>query len=110
MPLRVHFGRLLSKSARCFSLGQKCYFYPISTPGRHYDAKRIYGTTKLANILMAKELARRLKSHNVVCNAVHHGSVQTDLFRNIPFLGLIQAGPIMGTLFKSAKVSTICFI
>ena len=56
---------------------------------RYYDAKRIYGTTKLANLLMARELARRLKAHNVVSNAVHPGSVQTNLFRNIPFLGPI---------------------
>ena len=72
-------------------------------PCRHYDAKRIYGTTKLANLLMAKELARRLKPHNVVSNAVHPGSVQTDLFRNIPFLGHVVYH-IMGMLFKSAKV------
>ena len=70
---------------------------------RHYDAKRIYGTTKLANLLMARELSKRLKPHNVVSNAVHPGTVQTDLMRNIPFLGpLIYQ--IMGMLFKTAKV------
>ena len=77
--------------------------HSIISPCRHYDAKRIYGTTKLANLLMAKELARRLKPHNVVSNAVHPGSVQTDLFRNIPFLGHVVY-QIMGILFKSAKV------
>ena len=52
---------------------------------------------------MARELAKRLKPHNVVSNAVHPGTVQTDLMRNIPFLGpLIYQ--IMGMLFKTAKV------
>eukprot|EP00095_Tigriopus_kingsejongensis_P012298 maker-scaffold324_size206069-snap-gene-1.38 protein:Tk12298 transcript:maker-scaffold324_size206069-snap-gene-1.38-mRNA-1 annotation:"hypothetical protein LOTGIDRAFT_189035" len=56
---------------------------------RSYDSSRIYGNTKLANLLFVKELARRLKSRNIVVNAVHPGAVQTGLFRNIPYFGPI---------------------
>ena len=93
-----------------FISGIRLLLYSTKPPSnRHYDAKRIYGTTKLANLLTARELARRLRSHNVVSNAVHPGSVQTDLFRNIPFLGHVVY-QIMGMLFKSAEVrEEVCF-
>ncbi len=67
------------------------------------QAERIYGTTKLVNLLMAKEFARRLKPHNVTSNAVHPGAVQTDLFRNIPYVGAL-IHTIMGMIYKSPRV------
>ncbi|KAI1314549.1 hypothetical protein EDD11_002024 [Mortierella claussenii] len=41
-----------------------------------------YGRSKLANILFAKELARRLKDEKVYVNAVHPGFVSTELSRH----------------------------
>lgn len=55
-------------------------------------SSRIYGNTKLANILFAKELARKLKSRghtNLIVNSLHPGAVQTGLFRNIPYFGKV---------------------
>ena len=54
--------------------------------------RRIYGTTKLANLLFIKELSKRLKRsnyRNITANAVHPGPVATNLFRNIPYLGVL---------------------
>ena len=54
--------------------------------------RRIYGTTKLANLLFIKELSKRLKKsnyRNITANAVHPGPVATNLFRNIPYLGVL---------------------
>ncbi|KAJ7517708.1 hypothetical protein O6H91_21G036600 [Diphasiastrum complanatum] len=44
-----------------------------------------YGKSKLANILHAKELARRLKekSVNVTANALHPGGVRTNILRDL---------------------------
>jgi NAD(P)-dependent dehydrogenase (short-subunit alcohol dehydrogenase family) len=44
-----------------------------------------YGQSKLANVLFARELARRLEGTGVVANAVHPGVVATGIVRGTPF-------------------------
>ncbi|GMI96501.1 hypothetical protein like AT2G37540 [Hibiscus trionum] len=48
-----------------------------------YNDKRAYGQSKLANILHANELARRLQEEglNITVNSVHPGLIMTPLFR-----------------------------
>jgi NAD(P)-dependent dehydrogenase (short-subunit alcohol dehydrogenase family) len=43
---------------------------------------RVYGTSKLANILFTYELARRLAGTGVTVNCVHPGAVATRLGHN----------------------------
>ncbi|GLH03044.1 Retinol dehydrogenase 14, partial [Gryllus bimaculatus] len=45
----------------------------------------IYGKTKLANVLVSNELARRLNGTGVTVNCLHPGVVQTDILRNLPY-------------------------
>jgi NAD(P)-dependent dehydrogenase (short-subunit alcohol dehydrogenase family) len=45
-------------------------------------AMRVYGTSKLANILFTTELARRLEGSGVTANCVHPGAVATGLGTN----------------------------
>eukprot|EP00262_Sarcandra_glabra_P003358 TRINITY_DN14034_c0_g1_i1.p1 TRINITY_DN14034_c0_g1~~TRINITY_DN14034_c0_g1_i1.p1 ORF type:complete len:323 (-),score=56.25 TRINITY_DN14034_c0_g1_i1:284-1252(-) len=49
-----------------------------------YSDKKAYGQSKLANILHAKELSRRLQEEgaNVTVNAVHPGLIMTNLMRH----------------------------
>lgn len=47
-----------------------------------YGAMRVYGTSKLANLLFTTELARRLEGTGVTTNAVHPGAVATRLGKN----------------------------
>jgi retinol dehydrogenase-12 len=57
-----------------------------------YSAWVRYGETKLANILHAKELDRRLQEKaikNVYVNACHPGVVKTELARNSQYLTAI---------------------
>ena len=49
---------------------------------RRYRAMRVYGQSKLCNILFTYELARRLVGTTVVVNAVHPGAVATRLGQN----------------------------
>ena len=49
---------------------------------RRYRPMRIYGQSKLANILFTYELARRLEGTNVTVNCLHPGSVSTGLGAN----------------------------
>lgn len=48
---------------------------------RSYNAMRVYGNTKLYNIMFTQELARRLRAHgltNISTNALHPGAVASN--------------------------------
>jgi len=49
---------------------------------RSYRTMRIYGQSKLANILFTYELARRLHGTGVTVNSLHPGAVATGLGKN----------------------------
>jgi NAD(P)-dependent dehydrogenase (short-subunit alcohol dehydrogenase family) len=44
---------------------------------KHYRGMRVYGQSKLANILFTLELARRLEGTGVTANSLHPGTVRT---------------------------------
>ncbi|XP_012943542.1 retinol dehydrogenase 13 [Aplysia californica] len=46
---------------------------------------KAYGQSKLANVLTARELSRRLKGTNVIVNTAHPGFIHTDIARDFPF-------------------------
>jgi NAD(P)-dependent dehydrogenase (short-subunit alcohol dehydrogenase family) len=55
---------------------------------RGYFGMKAYARSKLANVLFAYELARRLDSRQVTANALHPGHVATDMWRtNFPLIG-----------------------
>jgi len=49
---------------------------------RRYKAMRVYGQSKLANLLFTLELARRLAGSGVTVNSLHPGAVATRLGTN----------------------------
>jgi NAD(P)-dependent dehydrogenase (short-subunit alcohol dehydrogenase family) len=51
---------------------------------RHYAAWKAYGQSKLANLLFANELARRLAGSGRTSNALHPGVIKTPLSRHLP--------------------------
>ena len=44
---------------------------------------KAYGQSKLANILFSNELSRRLEGSGATSNALHPGSISTDLKRHL---------------------------
>jgi NAD(P)-dependent dehydrogenase (short-subunit alcohol dehydrogenase family) len=56
---------------------------------RSYRSFRVYGMTKLANILFTYELAERLEGSGVVANCVHPGGVNTNFGNNNHGLGAL---------------------
>jgi dehydrogenase/reductase SDR family protein 13 len=53
-------------------------------PTRSGTGMREYAVSKLANVLFAKELARRLDGTGVTTYALHPGVVATDVWRRVP--------------------------
>ena len=111
------FDKLLaSPAARVVNLASMAY--KMARPdladiqsARHYGALRVYGNTKLYNILFTQELARRLRAHgiaHVTTNAVHPGVVATGFGSASGGLlsFLVQLGrPFMISVAKGAETS-----
>ncbi|XP_016957901.1 retinol dehydrogenase 12 [Drosophila biarmipes] len=74
---------------------------------KSYDRKRAYCQSKLANILFTRELSKRLEGTGVTVNALHPGVVNTELFRNTPFLGSkwgkMLIAPFIWIFIKTAR-------
>jgi len=51
---------------------------------RGYSIMRAYGRSKLANVLFASELARRLAGTGVTSNSLHPGAVATNIWSGAP--------------------------
>ncbi|CAN1778179.1 Short-chain dehydrogenase TIC 32, chloroplastic [Linum perenne] len=66
------------------------HLFDMQIFNRYFDM-RAYGQSKLANILYAKELARRLEEDgvNITVNSLHPGSIVTNLLRYHSFINLL---------------------
>jgi len=63
---------------------------------RGYSLLRAYSRSKLANVLFAAELARRLAGTGVTSNSLHPGSVDTNIWSGAP----LWAKPLIQVLFR----------
>ncbi|WP_338240611.1 oxidoreductase [Aurantiacibacter hainanensis] len=70
---------------------------------RGYDKQRFYGQSKLANLLFANELDRRLrkKGSSVTALACHPGIAASELMRHIKGGGFMSS--IVGTVLNTAE-------
>eukprot|EP00058_Branchiostoma_floridae_P020250 XP_002605740.1 hypothetical protein BRAFLDRAFT_280019 [Branchiostoma floridae] len=74
----------------------KLDFTPTNENGDRYPNLKSYWPSKLANILFAKELARRLEGTGVTVNSLHPGVIYTDLWDSIK----ADHGFVWGTIMK----------
>ena len=77
---------------------------------RRYRAMRVYGQSKLANILFTLELARRLSGTGVTANSLHPGTVRTGYgadgdARGFLAFGIKIAAPFFLSPAKGARTS-----
>ncbi|XXF78948.1 SDR family oxidoreductase [Myxococcaceae bacterium GXIMD 01537] len=75
---------------------------------RGYSSFRVYGTSKLANILFTRGLTKRLQGAKVTANSLHPGVVATGFGHNSVgiFRHLVKvAAPFMLTAEKGARTS-----
>lgn len=66
---------------------------------QHYAAMRVYGRSKLANILFTNELARRLDGRGVTANSLHPGTVRTGYGADGDAKGLLPLGLMLAKPF-----------
>jgi NAD(P)-dependent dehydrogenase (short-subunit alcohol dehydrogenase family) len=67
-------------------------FDDLQTRHRHYRGLRVYGESKLANILFTLELGRRLEGSGVTANCLHPGTVRTGYGRGGDARGFLAFG------------------
>jgi len=69
---------------------------------KKYSWMRVYGTSKLANVLFTYELGRRLEGTGVTANCLHPGAVSTRLGMNNGRLGRIVI-PLLRPFFLTPE-------
>ena len=57
----------------------------VRRPARSLTGMREYSVSKLANVLHAQELARRLEGSGVTTYALHPGVIASDIWRRVPW-------------------------
>jgi WW domain-containing oxidoreductase len=79
---------------------------------RGYQSWSAYGQSKLANLLFAKELAKRLSGTGKTANAVHPGVIHTNLARSLPALARVGLSIVAPIALKSAGqgAATQCYV
>ncbi|KAK4419097.1 Short-chain dehydrogenase B, chloroplastic [Sesamum alatum] len=86
-------------------------FAKINDKSRYNDM-RAYGQSKLANILHANELSRRLKAEgvNITANSVHPGLIMTNLFKYSGWMKILRFFSYI--LWKNVPqgTSTTCYV
>lgn len=84
--------------------GGRLDFESFQAPAK-YSAYAAYRQSKLANILFANELARRLAGRGVTSNSLHPGGVATEIMRDANFAMRALARLAFTTPEKGARTS-----
>ncbi|KEF60863.1 uncharacterized protein A1O9_02425 [Exophiala aquamarina CBS 119918] len=71
----------LSSIGHTMAPGEGIQFDKIKTPMKELHTLRLYGSSKLANVLYTRELARRYP--DILCVSIHPGRVETNLGRTL---------------------------
>ncbi|XP_034479707.1 retinol dehydrogenase 12-like [Drosophila innubila] len=98
-------SRIVNVSSLAHTMG-KMNFDDLNSD-KSYNSYSAYSQSKLANVLFTRELAKRLEGTGVTVNALHPGTVQTDLLRHYKFfettIGRLMVKGFQWLLFKTTK-------
>ncbi|XP_024538692.1 short-chain dehydrogenase TIC 32, chloroplastic [Selaginella moellendorffii] len=112
-------GRIVNVASQCYRIARDgIEFDKLNDPASFSTTYPLgYGISKLANILHAKELARRLKERgaNVTANAVHPGVIHTNIVRIAPEYISYIISSIFSKQFEFSKspsqgAATTCYV
>jgi retinol dehydrogenase 12 len=98
-------GRVVTTTSDAHG-GGELDFDDLQWDRRPFRAMKVYGTTKLANILFTRELARRNEAGTITATCFHPGVVRTGFGKNDGLLyraGLTAIGPFLRSPAKGAR-------
>jgi len=78
-------------------------------PGE-YNKLKAYQNSKLANVIHAKQLAKRLKNDGIIAVSVHPGVVKTDLYKNGLKVFKHLISPFMKNQWEGAQTTLYCVL
>lgn len=102
---------MLSSSAHNMAPKEGIQFDNLSG-AKEYKPWKAYGQSKLANMLFAKELARRFVGSKKTANAVHPGVIRTNLGRHMPAIANVVFAAVGPIFLKSIPqgAATQCYV
>ncbi|XP_001628133.2 retinol dehydrogenase 13 [Nematostella vectensis] len=97
-------SRIINVSSKAHLFTSEIDFVDWNDESKYSMLSR-YANSKLANVLFARELAKRLKDTGVTTYSLHPGTIMTDLGRDIPGGKFIKVflWPIQKVFFKSLE-------
>ncbi|CAK8573479.1 unnamed protein product [Lathyrus sativus] len=107
-------GRIVnvSSEAHRFAYSEGIRFDKINDQSS-YSNWRAYGQSKLANILHANELAKRLKDDgvNIIANSLHPGAIVTNLYRHTSVInGIVNMVGRFAMKNAQQGAATTCYV
>lgn len=106
-------GRVVILSSEAHNMASRSGIQFDNLDGsKGYGAWRSYGQAKLANLLFAKELSRRLAGSGKTANAVHPGVIDTNLGRHLDPITSFMYGVVGPLALKSVPqgAATQCYV
>ncbi|HWO10199.1 MAG TPA: SDR family NAD(P)-dependent oxidoreductase [Polyangiaceae bacterium] len=113
LPLLAHEGRVVVVSSDAHRRAPSGGIQLDNLSGeRGYHPWTAYGQSKLANLLFARELARRLPRPRQSANALHPGVIATNLARNMPLTARVALRVLEPLALKSTAqgAATQCYV
>jgi retinol dehydrogenase-12 len=106
--LRQPHGRVVNVSSKAHYNASGIDFDELRQPGKGFGALHAYSVSKLANVLHAKELARRYGAQGLHAYSLHPGVIASDVWRQVPqpFRALLKLRMISNE--EGAKTSLYC--
>ncbi len=113
LPLLKETGRRSGSPSRVVFVSSRLHRRPSEFPfgdvhnQRRYRGIVAYAQSKLANVMYANELARRMRNTEVTSNSLHPGEVATHIVRHHPILrhAIRFARPFLQDPARGAKPS-----
>lgn len=93
-------ARIVSTSSQVHMMGS-IRLDDLDWQKRKYRPMKVYATSKLANVLFTRELARRTHGGSLTAISFHPGAVSSDFFREGGLFGALMKTPIGGLVSSS---------
>jgi len=107
--LSVDGSRVVAVASIAHKIRAKIDFADLQWEHRRYDRVAAYGQSKLANLMFAYDLQRRLSAANAktISVAAHPGVAATELVRHVPGASLPGVSWLSGRLLNTSELGAL---